>query len=145
MILWFFRNVGYVVDKGSLFTPRPLACAVLATMLLALVAIGMPPLSCVYILLPCYTASIACNVTGISLEKCTAGVKPAVWLYQLHIQPLRLALDVLKRTRDVITIGIVFHNFVPSLVVVAVEEGRSGIESVMVFAKQFPSLRLTHL
>ncbi|VDM45319.1 unnamed protein product [Toxocara canis] len=134
LFLFCTRNVGYVVDKGSLFTPRPLACAVLATMLLALVAIGMPPLSCVYILLPCYTASIACNVTGISLEKCTAGVKPAVWLYQLHIQPLRLALDVLKRTRDVITIGILL------LVLTSVFTHRWLLSIIAVFMALHPHL-----
>lgn len=100
------RDVAHISHDGSLFIPQPIACIFLLVALMALLAVGMPPSSCIYILLPLYTASVAYNASGISLKKSPLSVRISLWFYRLRGESFsRHSLSAVKLCSTLVSIG----------------------------------------
>uniref|UniRef100_F1KUM5 GPI ethanolamine phosphate transferase 1 n=1 Tax=Ascaris suum TaxID=6253 RepID=F1KUM5_ASCSU len=101
------RDVAHMSHDGSLFIPQPIACMFLLVALMALLAVGMPPSSCIYILLPLYTASVAYNASGISLKKSPLSVRISLWFYRLRGESFsRHSLSAVKLCSTLVSIAL---------------------------------------
>uniref|UniRef100_A0A915CFC6 GPI ethanolamine phosphate transferase 1 n=1 Tax=Parascaris univalens TaxID=6257 RepID=A0A915CFC6_PARUN len=129
------RDVAHMSHDGSLFIPQPVACVFLLIALVALLTVGMPPSSCIYILLPLYTASVVYNASGISLKKSPLSVRISIWFYRLRNESFsQHSLSALKLCSTSISIGLLLF------VLTSVFTQRWLLSVIILFLALFPHL-----